>query len=77
MAGLFAAARYGGIRFDRIDNGSGVQERWDYPVDRLQLAAGYRLGRSTELRAEYMLNWTDAPPDGRDDLFAARWTWSF
>ncbi|HEX9939637.1 MAG TPA: adenylate/guanylate cyclase domain-containing protein [Longimicrobium sp.] len=75
--GLFAAARYSGIRFDRIDNGSGAQERWDYPVDRLQLAAGYRLGRSTELRAEYMLNWTAAPPQGRDDLFAARWTWSF
>ncbi|HEU4558777.1 MAG TPA: adenylate/guanylate cyclase domain-containing protein [Longimicrobium sp.] len=75
--GLFAAARYSGIRFDRIDNGSGTQELWDYPVDRLQLAAGYRLGRSTEIRGEYMLNWTDAPPVGRDDLFAARWTWSF
>lgn len=76
-AGLFAAARYSGIRFDRIDDGAGGQARWDYPVDRLQLAAGYQLGRSTELRAEYMLNSTDAPPAGSDDLFAVRWSWSF
>jgi len=75
--GLFAAARYSGIRFDRIDNGSGTEEPWDYPVDRLQLAAGYRVGRSTEIRAEYMLNSTDAPPAGSDDLFAVRWSWSF
>ncbi|HET7234253.1 MAG TPA: adenylate/guanylate cyclase domain-containing protein [Longimicrobium sp.] len=75
--GLFAAARYSGIRFDKIDNGSGTQVRWDYPVDRLQLAAGYRLGRTTEIRAEYMLNSTDAPPLGSDDLFAVRWSWSF
>jgi len=76
-AGLFAAARYSGIRFDRIADGSGGRARWDYPVDRLQLAAGYRLGRSTELRAEYMLNSTSAPPAGSDDLFAVRWSWSF
>jgi hypothetical protein len=76
-AGLFAAARYSGIRFDRIGNGSGQQVRWDYPVDRLQLAAGYRLGRTTEIRAEYMLNATDAPPAGSDDMFAVRWSWSF
>ncbi|HET7463450.1 MAG TPA: adenylate/guanylate cyclase domain-containing protein [Longimicrobium sp.] len=76
-AGLFAAARYSGIRFDKVDNGAGGRERWDYPVDRLQLAAGYRLGRTTELRAEYMLNSTDAPPAGSDDLFAVRWSWSF
>ncbi|HYH79482.1 MAG TPA: adenylate/guanylate cyclase domain-containing protein [Longimicrobium sp.] len=75
--GLFAAVRYSGIRFDRIDNGSGAQERWDHPVDRLQLAAGYRLGRATEIRAEYMLSSTDAPPAGSDDLFAVRWSWSF
>jgi class 3 adenylate cyclase len=74
--GLFAAARYSGIRFDEIGNGAGGRERWDYPADRLQLGAGYRLGRSTEIRAEYMLNSTDAPPAGSDDLFAVRWTWS-
>jgi hypothetical protein len=75
--GLFAAARYSGIRFDRIRNDEGVREAWDYPVDRLQLAAGYRLGRATELRAEYMLNSAKGPPDANDNLFSVRWTWQF
>jgi class 3 adenylate cyclase len=75
--GLYAAARYSGIRFDRMSNGTGGREAWDYPVDRVQLAAGYRLGRTTEVRAEYMLNSTDAPPAGNDDLFAVRWSWQF
>jgi hypothetical protein len=75
--GLFAAARYSGIRFDRIGDGAGNEVMWDYPVDRLQLGAGYRLSRTTELRAEYMLNSTDAPPHASDDLFSVRWSWSF
>jgi len=75
--GLYAAARYSGIRFSRIDDGAGTQVRWDYPVDRVQVAAGYRLSRTTELRAEYMLNSTDAPPDASDDLFSVRWSWTF
>jgi hypothetical protein len=75
--GLYLVARYSGIRFNRIADGSGGVERWDYPADRLQLAAGYHLSRNTELRAEYLLAETDAPPAGNDDLFSLRWTWSF
>jgi class 3 adenylate cyclase len=75
--GVFVAARYSGIRFNRIDNGSGTKVRWDYPIDRVQLAAGYRLSRTTEVRAEYLLNSTDAPPHANDDLFSIRWSWSF
>jgi hypothetical protein len=75
--GLFAAARYSGIRFSRLDGGGATQVPWDYPVDRVQLAGGYRLSRTTEVRAEYMLNSTDAPPHESDDLFSVRWSWSF
>lgn len=75
--GLFAAVRYSGIRFNRIGDGPGPDVAWDYPVDRVQVAAGYRLSRTTELRAEYMLNATDAPPDAFNDLFSVRWSWSF
>lgn len=75
--GLYAAARYSGIRFNRIDDGAGNDVPWDYPVDRVQLGAGYRLSRTTEVRAEYMLNATDAPPHAGDDLFSVRWSWSF
>ncbi|MFL5382634.1 MAG: adenylate/guanylate cyclase domain-containing protein [Longimicrobiaceae bacterium] len=75
--GLFAAARYSGIRFNRVATEAGPQVAWDYPVDRVQLAAGYRLSRTTEVRAEYMLNSTDAPPHENDDLLSLRWSWSF
>ncbi|MBV9110329.1 MAG: HAMP domain-containing protein [Gemmatimonadetes bacterium] len=75
--GLFAAARYSGIRFNHISNGAGATELWDYPVDRVQLGAGYRLGRNTEVRAEYMINSTSAPPAGNDNLFSVRWSWQF
>jgi hypothetical protein len=46
-------------------------------VDRVQLGAGYRLGRTTEVRAEYMRTITDAPPDANRDLVAVRWSWGF
>ena len=75
--GLFAAARYSGIRFNRLDGGGAAQVEWDYPVDRVQIAGGYRLSRTTEVRAEYMLNATDAPPHENDDLFSVRWSWTF
>jgi class 3 adenylate cyclase len=75
--GVFAAARYSGIRFNRVADGTGARQRWDYPADRLQLAAGYRLSRNTELRGEYLLASSSAPPEGGDDLLSLRWSWSF
>jgi hypothetical protein len=75
--GLYAAARYSGVRFNKVNVGGGAMERWDYPIDRVQVAAGYRLSRNTDVRAEYMINSTDAPPSGNDNLFSVRWTWQF
>ena len=75
--GLFAAARYGALRFNEIRGSDGVRRAWDYDVDRLQLAAGYRLARTTEVRAEYLATFTAAPPEARDDLLAVRWTYVF
>ena len=42
--GLFAAARYGGLRFGEIDDGTGAanSEPWDNDVDRFELGLGYR-----------------------------------
>jgi Adenylate and Guanylate cyclase catalytic domain len=75
--GLFAAARYGALRFNEIRGSDGVRRAWDYDVDRLQLAAGYRLTRTTEVRAEYLATFTAAPPHADDDLLAVRWTYVF
>lgn len=76
-AGLFAAARYSGIRFSRVEVAEGQFERWDYPIDRVQLGAGYQLSRTTEVRAEYMINSTSAPPPENDNLLSLRWSWQF
>ncbi|HEY0024118.1 MAG TPA: adenylate/guanylate cyclase domain-containing protein [Longimicrobium sp.] len=73
---LFVAGRYGAMRFNRI-GAVGEQVRWDYDVDRAELGAGLRLGRHTEVRAEYLRLRTGAPPAGDDDAFALRWAWVF
>ena len=77
-AGLFAAARYGAIHFNEIAPAPDAEAvAWDYDARRVQFGAGYRLSRATELRAEYLLTLTDAPPEGNDDLFAIRWSYAF
>ena len=75
--GLFAAARYGAIHFLDLVRSTGAEDRWDYDVRRLQLGAGYRLGRTTELRAEYMINRTLGRTDPRDNLLSLQTTWVF
>lgn len=77
LPGLFAAGRVGEIRFNRIGRGDGTRARWDHDVRRWQAGAGYRLGRTTEVRAEYTRNETEAPADPRDDLFSLQWSYGF
>jgi hypothetical protein len=44
LAGLFVAARHNAVHFRELARASGVADRWDYDVRRLQLGSGYRLG---------------------------------
>jgi hypothetical protein len=74
-AGLFAAARFGEIRFNDVDAGT-ASGPWDYDIRRFQLGAGYRLLRNTEIRAEYLLSRSDGD-DPSDDLFSLQWWWEF
>lgn len=76
-AGLFAAARYSAIRFRDLARSTGIIDRWDYDIRRLQLGSGYRLGRSTEIRAEYMINRTLDRTDPDDNLLSLQWWWTF
>ena len=57
-AGLFVAARYNAIHFRDLPRSNGQPDRWDYDMRRWQFGAGYRLGRSSEIRGEYMINTT-------------------
>jgi hypothetical protein len=75
--GLFAAARYNAIHFRELARQNGAPDRWDYDMQRWQVGAGYRLGRSSEVRGEYMKNRTRGRLDPRDDLVSMRWSWTF
>ncbi len=86
--GLFLAARFAEMRFNRIASAEGVAygrygddiagNRWDFDTRRLQIGAGYRLLPNVELRAEYMLNHTTRPGgDPADNLAAIQWWWQF
>lgn len=76
-AGLFVAARYNAIHFRDLARTNGQPDRWDYDMRRWQFGAGYRLGRSSEIRAEYMVNDTVDHDDPRDNLLSLQWWWTF
>lgn len=75
--GLFAAARYNAIQFRDLARASGRPDRWDYDMRRWQVGVGYRFGRSSEVRGEYLHNRTLGRADPRDDLVSLRWSWTF
>ena len=76
-AGLFVAARYNAIHFLELRRSNGQMERWDYDRRRWQFGAGYRLGRASEIRGEYMINTTVDGDDPRDDLLSLQWWFAF
>ena len=76
-AGLFVAARYNAIHFRELARSNGQPDRWDYDRRRWQVGAGYRLGRSSEIRGEYMINTTVDSDDPRDNLLSLQWWFTF
>lgn len=80
LPGLFAAARYGEIHFNRMGGGTPAHPqpaRWDFTQRRLQIGAGYRIVGNAELRAEYSINRTAGTDDPADDLLSIQWWWRF
>jgi len=75
--GLFAAARFNAIHFRDLARSTGGVDRWDYNVRRWQVGSGYRLGRNTEIRGEYMINTTLGRVDPQDNLLSLQWWWTF
>ena len=72
----FVAGRVGQIRFRRVGTSTGG-EHWDYNVQRVQAAGGYRLASNAEIRAEYLTQTTDGPVDPDDDVIAVQLWWAF
>jgi class 3 adenylate cyclase len=71
--GIFAAVRYGATHFLDVEATPGTRARWDYDMRRWQMAAGYRLGRNSEVRAEYMINRSIGTTDPRDNMLSFQW----
>jgi class 3 adenylate cyclase len=79
-AGLFAAVRYGEIRFNSMGRHTAsarAGEHWDLNQQRLQLGGGYRFAVNGGVRAEYMINRTTGASDPADNLLALQLWWSF
>lgn len=72
LSGFYGAFRYGTIRYSQIRLSSGQREAWDFNLWRAQVAAGYRIRRNLDVRAEYMWNRTSGLPDPQDDLFSVQ-----
>lgn len=76
-AGLYVAARYNAIHFRDLARSNGQPDRWDYDMRRWQIGAGYRLGRNSGIRGEYMINDTVDHDDPRDNLLSVQWWIAF
>jgi hypothetical protein len=72
LSGFYGAFRYGAIRYNKISLSSGQKEVWDFCIWRSQVAAGYRILRNLDVRAEYMWNRTGGLPDPQDNLFSVQ-----
>ena len=73
VAGLFVAGRYSGIAFREVESADGRTGRWDDDTHRWQVAGGYRLGRNSEVRAEYMVNRTTGTGVKPGNLLSLQW----
>jgi hypothetical protein len=76
VAGLWLAARLGGVHYATLA-GSGASAPWDYDLRRIQLAAGYRIVRNAEIKAEWMANSMSGPLDPSDDLLSFQLWWAY
>jgi hypothetical protein len=54
-AGIYVAARAGGMLFDRVTSASGESRRWDVNVGRIESGLGYFFGANTLIKATYQL----------------------
>lgn len=77
LPGVYGAVRYNAIHFNKISYTDGSKAQWDFNVRRIQVGAGYRFNRKTEIKAEYMFNMMSGPVDPKDNLFAIQWIWKF
>ena len=65
--GFYYTLRVGGIRYDKIDDGSGNQIAWDYDITRVETGVEYYITRDTRLKSSLQLNYWDQDASDDDD----------
>jgi hypothetical protein len=77
-AGLFAAARAGGIFFNKLHRDADLSaHRWDYPAQSYDLGVGYRFTPRIMVRAGYQWNDVTRGTAPREDIWGIRLTLEF
>jgi class 3 adenylate cyclase len=73
---IFIAGRFGQIFFNELPHSSGILDKWDRDVRRVQIGAGYRIAQNAELRAESMWTHTGVATDGDGGLVSLQFWWA-
>jgi hypothetical protein len=73
-AGWSVAARFGRIDFRRIE---AADVDWDWDVNRLEAALGYRIVRNAGIMATFGRTWNASPVDPAGNQTALRLWWDF
>ena len=71
--GWSTAVRYGKIDFRDLAG----QGDWDWDVERLEVALGYRIAVNAGLVMTYGMTFDDSPVDTDDNLVGVRLWWGF
>lgn len=69
-SGVFAAGRWGVLRFGDVVDSTGAARAWDHDVSRLEAGLGYRVRRGAILKAVYQRTWFLRGSDRRESLCA-------
>ena len=74
---LFGAVRWNQQLFNTINNGVGGQEHWSPDLNRIDVAATYRLATHAQLKLQYSYQYETTAPHQDNHLLAAQFTVRF
>lgn len=75
--GFYGAARYSGMRFDKIDDGKGGRRAWDSLARRVESGIGYHISRSARFKLVWQYNYFEGEAEERVNLYAGQLSVSF
>jgi hypothetical protein len=74
---LFGAVRWNQQLFNTINNGFGTNEHWSPDLNRIDIAATYRLATHAQLKLQYSYQYETTAPHQANHLLAAQFTVRF